>query len=266
MFSSSAAPLYDSIGVNYDSTRRADPYLTERLARHVDLRGDGRYLDIACGTGNYTVGLAARGGSWHGLDLSSGMVRSAQRKRGNVHLARGAAAALPYGNGSFDGAVCTMALHHLPELAPVFREAFRVLRHGRLAIFTSTCEQMAGYWLNEYFPMAMARSTEQMPSIEAVLGALGEAGFTVDTVEPYDVRPDLQDLFLYAGKHRPELYLSETVRRGISTFSSLIDQAELEEGCARLQRDIESGAIKQVAEKYRNHGGDYAFIVAIKLC
>lgn len=266
MFSSSAAPLYDSIGVNYDSTRRADPYLTERLARHVNQRGDGRYLDIACGTGNYTVVLSAVGGRWHGLDLSPGMLRTARRKSRHVRLVRGDAAVLPFRDGCFDGAVCTMALHHLPELAPVFREAFRVLRHGRLVIFTSTSDQMAGYWLNEYFPVAMARSTEQMPSMASVLAALADAGFTVDTVERYDVCPDLQDLFLYAGKHRPELYLSETVRRGISTFSSLIDQAELEEGCVRLQRDIESGAIKQVAEKYRNHGGDYAFIVATKLC
>ena len=124
---------------------------------------------------------------------------------------------------SFDGAVCTMALHHLPDLAPVFHETRRVLQAGRLVIFTSTCEQLAGYWLNEYFPVAMARSTEQMPSMAVVLRTLGEAGFTVDTVEPYGVRPDLQDLFLYAGKHRPELYLSETMRRGISTFSTLSD-------------------------------------------
>ena len=264
MFSSDAAPLYDSIGVNYDATRRADPYLTGRLARHVDLRSGGRYLDIACGTGNYTVALAARGGRWHGVDLSSGMVRSAQRKSGDIHLARGQAAVLPYGDGSFDGAVCTMALHHLPKLAPVFREAFRVLREGRLVIFTGTSDQMAGYWLNEYFPLAMARSTEQMPSLGSVIAELDEAGFTVDHVEPYDVQPDLQDLFLYAGKHNPELYLSGTIRRGISTFSTLADEAELEEGCARLQRDIESGSIKQVTEKYRNQGGDYIFIVASK--
>jgi ubiquinone/menaquinone biosynthesis C-methylase UbiE len=264
MFSSDAAPLYDSIGVNYDATRRADPYLTERLARHVNLQADGRYLDIACGTGNYTVELAARGGYWHGLDLSSGMVRSARRKSGDLHLARGAAAALPYGDGCFDGAVCTMALHHLPDLAPVFCEAFRVLRHGRLVIFTSTCEQLANYWLNEYFPIAMERSTVQMPPTDSVMGALNEADFTLTNIEHYYVRPDLQDLFLYAGKHRPELYLSETVRRGISTFSTLVDEAELKEGCARLQRDIESGFIRQVTEKYRNYGGDYVFIVASK--
>ncbi len=262
MSSSDTTPLYDNIGVNYDATRRADPYLTERLARHVNLQSGRRYLDIACGTGNYTLQLAARDGYWYGVDLSTGMLRSARGKGREIHLARGDAAALPFRDGSFDGAVCTMALHHLPDLAPVFCEAFRVLREGRLVIFTSTSDQMAGYWLNEYFPTAMARSTKQMPSLSSVTRALDAAGFTVDHVEPYDVQPDLQDLFLYAGKHKPELYLSDEIRRGISTFSTLADAGEMAEGCARLQRDIESGVFKQVAEKYRNHGGDYVFIVA----
>ena len=136
---------------------------------------------------------------------------------------------------------------------------------GKLVIFTSTCEQMANYWLNEYFPIAMERSANQMPHADAVMSALNEANFSVPHVEHYYVRPDLEDLFLYAGKHRPELYLSETVRRGISTFSTLSDPDELEEGCARLQRDIESGSIRQVTERYQSHGGDYMLIVASKM-
>ena len=265
MSSSHAEPLYDHIGINYDATRRADPYLTGRLAHHVGLQCSQRYLDIACGTGNYTVELAARGGCWYGVDVSSGMLRSARHKDGGIHFVRGDAAALPFHNGSFDGAICTMALHHFADLVPVFRQAFRVLRQGRLVIFTSTCEQLANYWLNEYFPIAMARSAGQMPPTNLVLRALNEADFALTHIEQYYVRPDLQDLFLYAGKHRPELYLSDTVRQGISTFSTLADPVELEEGCARLRRDIESGFIKQVTDKYRNDGGDYVLIVASKL-
>ena len=264
MSSSNAAPLYDNIGVNYDATRRADSYLTERLVRHVGLQNGRRYLDIACGTGNYTVALAARGGCWHGLDLSSGMLRSARRKGRDIHLARGDASALPFADLSFDGAVCTMALHHMSDLLPVFREAFRVLRQGRLVIFTSTCEQLASYWLNEYFPIAMERSADQMPPVASVIWALSQAGFTLTRVEHYYVRPDLQDLFLYAGKHRPEIYLSDAIRQGISTFSTLADPVELDEGCHRLQRDIESGSFRQVTEKYRNDDGDYIFIVSSK--
>ena len=264
MSSAHSAPLYDNIGVHYDSTRQADPYLAERLAQNLELQPGGRYLDIACGTGNYTHALAAKCGEWHGVDVSSGMLRRAQNKGGKVGLILGDAAELPFKDGSFDGAICTMALHHLPSLEPVFSEVRRLLRGGRLVMFTSTAEQMAGYWLNEYFPIAMQRSTVQMPSQATILEALAAAGLSVDRQELYDVREDLKDLFLYAGKRRPELYLSAAIRRGISTFSTLADPAELEAGTARLQQDIASGRILDVAGRYENDGGDYMFIVASK--
>ena len=57
------APLYDNIGLNYDATRQADPYLTKRLAHHLRLEGPLHYLDIASGTGNYTTALAEPGRS-----------------------------------------------------------------------------------------------------------------------------------------------------------------------------------------------------------
>ena len=171
---------------------------------------------------------------------------------------------MPFRDNSFDGAICTMALHHLASLLPVFRETFRVIARGRLVIFTATAEQMRGYWLNEYFPVAMSRSTTQMPSLDVVLDSLTGAGFTLECTEKYDVLPDLQDLFLYAGKERPEFYLDEEMRRGISTFSTLSDPEELAAGCQRLSRDVASGRINEVAESYRNDGGDYIFVVAAR--
>ncbi|CAI8007902.1 Demethylmenaquinone methyltransferase [Geodia barretti] len=264
MTDSHAVPLYDNIGVNYDATRQADPYLTARLAHHLGLKDQGQYLDIASGTGNYTTELAKLGGCWHGLDLSSGMLRLAGRKNSQICYLRGNSVALPFRDLSFDGAICTMALHHFARLLPVFCKANRVLRHGRLVIFTGTREQMAAYWLNEYFPIAMARSTAQMPTLESVLEALRDTGFSSVQAETYEVQPDLKDLFLYSGKHRPEIYLSDAVRRGISTFSTLADPEELESGCARLQQDIDSGKITEVAESFRHEGGDYVFVVASK--
>ena len=265
MSDSHAVPLYDNIGINYDATRQADPYLMERLAYHLGLDNQLRYLDIACGTGNYTAALAALGGSWHGLDLSLGMLRSAVQKNPRIRYFRGDSAALPVRDLTLDGALCTMALHHFSDLLPVFCEAHRVLRQGRLVIFTGTSEQMKGYWLNEYFPIAMARSTVQMPAIGLIIDALSKAGFTSVFAEPYEVQPDLQDLFLYAGKHRPEMYLSDRVRRGISTFSTLADPDELTAGCARLQQDIEWGGIDEVMDRYKNEGGDYMIVVASKV-
>ncbi len=48
---------YDAIGTNYNQTRKADPYLTEQLLKHLNPTKEGVYLDIGCGTGNYTNAL-----------------------------------------------------------------------------------------------------------------------------------------------------------------------------------------------------------------
>lgn len=254
--------LYDSIGIGYDATRRADPYLTTRIAHHLALLPQGRYLDLACGTGNYTLAMAAHGGQWIGVDSSAHMLQTAHRKGTGVLWQQADANALPFTSGCFQGILCTLAIHHFPALYSVLREARRILQQGVLVVFTSTAEQMRGYWLNAYFPQAMARSIAQMPSMHTILTAFTEAGWRLSARELYEVQPDLQDGFLYSGKHHPERYLSENVRRGISTFANLADPAEVRSGCQRLQDDMQSGRLAQVIASYHNNDGDYVFLVA----
>ena len=45
---------YDKIGIEYNLTRKADKYLTEQLLFHLNPKEHAQYLDIGCGTGNYT--------------------------------------------------------------------------------------------------------------------------------------------------------------------------------------------------------------------
>lgn len=257
------SPLYDTIGIDYDATRKPDPFITSRLADLLGLEPSDICLDIACGTGNYTAALAGIGGAWHGTDLSETMIDRARQKSVEIGWHIGDAADLPFGPDSFDKGLCTLALHHFPDLAAVFREAHRVLR-DRFVMFTTYPEQTGAYWLREYFPAAIARSVEQLPARESVLDGLRQAGFSVIAEEPYCVRPDLQDLFLYAGKHRPALYLNPKIRAGISTFASLAAPGEVLSGCARLEEDLRSGRIAEVIAGHEHEGGDYVFVVAEK--
>jgi ubiquinone/menaquinone biosynthesis C-methylase UbiE len=258
----SISPLYDRIG--YDQTRRPDPRIGDRLASHLPLTPHGTYVDVACGTGNYTTLLASRGGRWIGVDQSSQMLKAAQRKSKAVLWCRSDVASLPLRSGVADGAVCTNAIHHFPALEAAFAEVARVIACGRFVLFTSTPEQMPGYWLNHYFPEAMARSMAQMPALPVIERALKGAGFGEVFREPFEVPADLTDLFLYSGKHRPELYLQEEVRRGISTFASLADPGEVASGLAQLRADIASGRIEEIMRGYRHRDGDYMFVVASK--
>lgn len=257
-------PLYDRIGVNYDVTRRADPYIVERLAHHLITRQPGQYLDIACGTGNYTQALAKYGINLKGIDRSLLMIAAASTKESGVKWVVGDVEPLPFKADSMTGVVCTLAIHHFRDIPATFKEVFRVLSNGSFVIFTSTSEQMKGYWLVEYFPEALARSWAQMPTHDYLLESLSAAGFINIQTEIYEVAADLQDLFLYSGKHRPYLYLSPSVRAGISTFANLIERDELETGCRRLASDVESGKIDEVVALYHHDRGDYLIISADK--
>ena len=255
---------YDRIGVGYDTTRRADPYWTSRLLALLNSAPGAVCLDVACGSGNYSIALSNAGLRMTGVDLSGHMISQARQKSARIGWHQADAAALPFADGSFDGAICTLAIHHFANRLYAFREIHRVLRGGRLVILTQSHEQIRGFWLSAYFPVAFERSIEQMPDELEVTELLRAAGFSSITTEKYDVRPDLQDRCLQSGKHRPEIYLDPRVRAGISTFALFCDAAERDAGCSRLADDIATGRIDDVIASYRHDLGDYLFMAAEK--
>ena len=256
--------LYNAIGSTYCATRRADPSLAKTLARFVEAQ-DGRcYLDLACGTGNYTNALASVSGTWYGCDISDVMLTQARAKNSKIEWKLSKADALPYQSAFFDGAMCTLAIHHFPELLQPFQEVHRVLNQGTFVLFTAFPEQMRDYWLCHYFPEMMRSSVAQMPAREQLTAALESAGFEIENAIPFYVTNELQDLFLYSGKERPILYLDPLVRANISSFASRCSPAELNAGLQQLRSDIESGDFSSVASSYQSVGGDYAFVVARK--
>ena len=258
--------IYDSIGDGYDVTRRADPEITAILARLTRVEPDGDYLDIACGTGNYTSALAALGGHWNAIDESEIMLVDARPKSKSVAWFVMDAANIEFPSHSFDGATCTLAIHHFPQITQPFSEVFRVLKPGaRFVLFTAFPSQMKKYWLVEYFPKMMSKACNQMPSEEQVIEGLVTAGLELEATCSFEIKPDLEDFFLYSGKQRPEMYLSELVRSGISSFrNGFCSAEELDEGLIRLEQDINSGAISTIMSRYAHNEGDYVFVVARK--
>ncbi|WP_408010329.1 class I SAM-dependent methyltransferase [Pseudalkalibacillus sp. A8] len=171
---------------------------------------------------------------------------------------------LPYENNTFNGVTCILSIHHFGDLFVPFQEVFRVIDEGRFVIFTSSPEQMNTYWLKEYFPQAIEVSAKQMPDITTVSNTLQAVGFDIIGHETILIQPDLQDFFLYSGKYEPRIYLDETVRAGISTFTNLATKEEIEHGCTKLKRDIETKKINEVVTKYSSVQGDYLFLIVKK--
>jgi ubiquinone/menaquinone biosynthesis C-methylase UbiE len=256
---------YDRIGTHYDHTRRADRFIAERLLYHLSPVKDGIYLDIGCGTGNYTNEFQKRGFRFIGIDPSGEMLAAAERKNDRISWRVGTAEKTNLVAESMDGITGSLTIHHWSDLRNGFSELNRILKENRrIVVFTSTPEQMKGYWLNHYFPQMLKDSMRQMPSYTKVIEAMTGSGFEMIGTEKYFVQPGLTDHFLYCGKTRPELYLRDDIRYGISSFSDLAGQQEIRKGLIQLRSDIDSGKIQMIIDEYDNDEGDYLFIIGKK--
>ncbi|MCD9853344.1 methyltransferase domain-containing protein [Epilithonimonas sp. JDS] len=256
---------YNLIGENYNQTRKADPFLTERIFHLLNLKNDDKILDIGCGTGNYTIALSEKGLDFIGIEPSEKMLNEAKSKSENVNWVLGNAEHLPFENKSFDSAIATLTIHHWKNLENGFSEVFRILKNeGQFLIFTSTSEQMKNYWLNHYFPEMMKKSIAQMPSFETIKNNLQNTGFEIKNIEKYNIKDDLQDRFLYIGKNNPKIYFDANIRKGISSFADLANKNEIEEGLKLLETDLIKGDFYNVRSNFKENRGDYIFVVAKK--
>jgi len=253
---------YDRIGTTYDSTRKADPVLTSNLLRLLDPQEGKVYLDIGCGTGNYTNAVAGNRFQFIGVDPSQLMLDKAAKRNDQIIWKQGRVENIPLDDNSVDGIMGSLTIHHWSDLNQGFQQLFRVIKPGcRIVLFAFTPEQVAGYWLNHYFPKMLDASLNQMPYLHEIQDAMISAGFKSSGTEKFFIHPDIQDKFLYSGKENPALYLDETIRSGISSFSDLAYEEEVTHGLEKLAADISSGAIHDVMDSYQNDLGDYIYIL-----
>lgn len=256
---------YNSIGHQYNSTRTADPLIAQTLYDLLQPQPNGVYLDIGCGTGNYTVALANKGVHLHGIDPSNVMLDEAKAKSNAVQWHIGNAENIAFSDAFFDGALATLTLHHWDSMDKGFVELYRVLKpQSRMVIFAALSDLTEKFWLKHYFPKMLEASTKKEPKYSAIVSAVEGAGFKIASTQKYFVQDDLQDKFLFVGKNNPNLYFDAQIRSGISSFAQLSLKDEVEAGLEKLKADIDSGVFENIHRQYHSEDGDYMFIVIEK--
>jgi ubiquinone/menaquinone biosynthesis C-methylase UbiE len=234
-------PVYQDIGRDYNANRRADPRVVAHLLDLLALPSGARVADIGAGTGNYSAALAAAGIRVTAIDPSPLMLAQAV-EAGGLDWLLGVAQALPLRDGCVDAVVSTMTLQHLrPHIGAAAREMYRVAKGGPAVLLIVDPREAQPFWFAGYFPSIRARMFDSYAPLSEIEAHFRAAGFRSFDVEPFPLPRDFTDMNMHSGWGRPEIYLDAGFRQNMSPFV-LASAAEVEEGVARLRRDLDSGA------------------------
>src|SRR5919109_869934 len=109
----------------------------------LQLTPEDSLLDVGCGGGVFLRRALETGCRAFGIDHSRDMVRLARKTTGGaVPIVRGAAEALPFGDGEFTAVSCLIAFFFFSDPEAAVREFRRVLDRGRgrVGIYTTAPE------------------------------------------------------------------------------------------------------------------------------
>jgi len=142
-------------------------------------------LDLGCGTGRFSQGLAIHfNARVVGIDPSAKMLEQAHAKRrgAGVNYGRGTAEALPVATGIVDVIFISMSFHHFRDSAHAAEECRRVLRKGGTVIVrTGTREQIPLYPYVPFLPQMDAILKDVLPSGADLVDVFARAGFRTHT-------------------------------------------------------------------------------------
>ena len=219
--------MYDTIGATYTVTRRTEPRIAAQVWAAL---GDARtVLNVGAGTGSYEPN------DREVTAVEPSAVMRAQRPAGTAPCVAAVAESLPFEDQSFDAAMAFATVHHWRDPIAGLLEMRRVAR--RVVVFTHDTSEtgwLRRFWLTRDYVPEVADLRVGRPSLTELAGAIGAR------LEPVLIPWDCADGFFEAYWRRPEAYLDENVRRGVSVWTRVGPGAE-HRAVGSLRDDLVSG-------------------------
>lgn len=204
--------MFDGIAPSYDKLNHVMSLNVDKLWRKHALREivDGtpqQILDVACGTGDSTIAIAAAAGSGSrviGADISEGMMALVMEKAAHegvhdrIRLQVADGENLPYEEGTFHRVTCAFGIRNFEHKEKGLQEFYRVLKPGGKAVILelSVPRNKTVRWFYDLYFMHilpwigglisgnkaayeyLPASVHAFPSPQAFCGMMTEAGFT----------------------------------------------------------------------------------------
>ncbi len=157
-----------------------------------NVKAHSKVLDVACGTGILTTMLAHQVKDVHALDFSHQMLgelkkRLTKRDIFNVEALQGDGQDLPFSENQFDHAFSLFGLMFFPDRLKGFKELYRVLKPGGIAVVSSwatleksTLMQTTGAAIQSALPEAPSprANSRSLENPEFFKTEMEEAGFS----------------------------------------------------------------------------------------
>ena len=145
------APRYDLL--NHLLSLNIDKGWRRKAMRHIGKEGGRCVLDVACGTGDFSI-AACRAGAERvtGIDISANMVEVGRRKvreaglEHRIDLQIGDSERMDFADDVFDAVTVAFGVRYFEHLEAGLREMLRVLRPGGKAVILE-------FSMPERFPM-----------------------------------------------------------------------------------------------------------------
>jgi ubiquinone/menaquinone biosynthesis C-methylase UbiE len=151
------------------------------VASRLDSGPVNKILDLGCGTGRFSEGLAVRFDAYViGVDPSKKMLDQARKKRrvDRVQYQRGNAEAIPLLSEAVDMIFMSMSFHHFTDPDLGARECRRVLRKGgTVVVRTGSREQISSYPYVPFFPKTRSMLEDLLPNNGSLRRVFETAGF-----------------------------------------------------------------------------------------